>query len=60
MRIVETYSHLNGEEYLLVRRPEVYREIKDVIQEVNAAACKTKKSNEKTMKGKRLYSPLTS
>lgn len=28
MRIVETYSHLNGEEYLLVHRPGIYDEIK--------------------------------
>jgi hypothetical protein len=57
MRIVETYSHLNGEEYLLVRRPDVYEEIRSVIEQVDAPACRTKKSKEKTMKGKRLYSP---
>jgi hypothetical protein len=57
MRIAETYSHLNGEEYLLVQRPALYREIKDVIAHVDAPKCMTKKSGEKTMKGKRLYSP---
>jgi hypothetical protein len=57
MKIVETYSHLNGEEYLLVKQPNLYQEIKDVIEQVNAAKCMTKKSKEKTMKGKQLYSP---
>lgn len=57
MRIVEMYSHLNGEEYLLVQRPSVYQEIKHVIADVDAARCLTKTSKEKTMKGKRIYSP---
>lgn len=57
MRIVETYSHLNGEEYLLVQRPAIYKEIKEVIAEVDASKCLTKRSKEKTMRGKRIYSP---
>lgn len=57
MRIVETYSHLNGEEYLLARQPNLYQEIKDVIAAVDAKACLIKRSREKTMPGKRLYSP---
>jgi hypothetical protein len=57
MRIVETYSHLNGEEYLLVKRPTIFQEIKDVVSHVDASNCLTKKSKEKTMRGKRLYSP---
>jgi hypothetical protein len=57
MKIVETYSHLNGEEYLLVQRPQIYNEIKKVISDVDASRCMTKRSEEKTMKGKRLYSP---
>lgn len=58
MRIGAVYSHLNGKEYLLVHRQHLWREIRDVIQEVDAAACKTKISREKTMPGKRLYSPV--
>ena len=58
MRIVETYSHLNGLEYLLVHKPLLWREIQDVIQEVDGNACKTKESKEKTMKGRMLYSPI--
>lgn len=57
MKIVETYSHLNGHEYLLVHKKHIWKEIQDVIYAVNATACKTKKSKEKRMKGKMLYSP---
>jgi len=57
MKIVETYSHLNGEEYLIARQPGLYQEIKDVIAAVDANGCRTKRSREKTMPGKRLFSP---
>ena len=58
MRIVETYSHLNGLEYLLVHKPQLWQEIQDVIQEVDGNACKTKVSKEKTMRGRLLFSPI--
>lgn len=58
MKIVETYSHLNGLEFLLVHKPRLWKEIKDVITSVDAEVCKTKVSKEKTMKGKILYSPI--
>ena len=57
MRIVQSYSHLNGEEYLLVHHPSAYQEIKDVIASVNAFACQTKRSREKTMHNKVLFAP---
>lgn len=57
MRIVDTYSHLNGEEFLIARKPELYDEIKRVIADIDAAACLTKTSKEKTMRGKTLFSP---
>lgn len=57
MRIVETYSHLNGEEYLIACQPSLYKEITDVIAAVDASGCCTKRSREKTMPGKWLYSP---
>lgn len=58
MRIVETYSHLNGLEYLLVHKRPLWREIKSVIKGVDAKSCRTKVSKEKGMKGKLLYSPV--
>jgi hypothetical protein len=58
MRIVEKYSHLNGLEYLLVHKPELWNEIENVIKTVDAEKCKTKISKEKTMKGILLYSPI--
>jgi hypothetical protein len=58
MKIIETYSHLNGREFLLVHKPNLWREIKSVIANVDAEKCKTKVSKEKTMKGKLLYSPI--
>ena len=38
MRIVERYSHWNGLEYLLVRKPHLWREIQEAITSVDAAA----------------------
>lgn len=58
MKICETYSHLNGLEYLLVHKKNLWKEIKDTIKAVDASACKTKTSKEKTMKGKKLFSPI--
>jgi hypothetical protein len=57
MKIVETYSHLNGLEYLLVHKPKLWKEIQTVVAAVDANACRTKISNEKGMKGKALFSP---
>lgn len=57
MKIVETYSHLNGLEYLLVHKPKLWKEIQAVVGAVNANAFKTKVSQEKTMAGKLLYAP---
>ena len=57
MRIQAKYSHLNGEEYLIVHRKRLWEEVKDVIAEVDAMACRTKVSEEKAMLGKILYSP---
>ena len=57
MKIIQTYSHLNGLEYLLVHKKSLWNEVKRVIQSVDGNACKTKVSKEKTMSGKVLYSP---
>lgn len=58
MKIIETYSHLNGLEFLMVHKPNLWKEIRKVIAAVDATACKTKVSKEKGMKGKLLYSPI--
>lgn len=58
MKIVETYSHLNGVEFLLVHKPNLWEEVQSVVAGVNAEKCKNKVSKEKTMKGKLLYSPI--
>ncbi len=51
------YSHLNGHEHILVHKPHIWREIEDAIAAVDAEACRTKVSREKTMRGKLLFSP---
>ena len=42
MKVVARYSHLNGEEFLLVHRKELWDEILEVIASVDAEACRTK------------------
>ena len=58
MKIIETYSHLNGLEYLLVHKPGLWQEIREVVASVDAESCKTKRSKEKRTPGKLLYSPI--
>lgn len=57
MKLIEVYSHLNGLEYLLVHKPELWTEIQEVIELVDAHSLRTKISKEITMIGKPLYSP---
>ena len=57
MRIAETYSHLNGLEFLKVHKPKLWREIKEAIDGIDARALPKKISKEKGMVGKELYSP---
>ena len=56
MRVIYEYSHLGGSEILQVRYKEIESEIYEVISKVIAQ--KTKMSKEKTMKGKKLFSPM--
>ncbi|MFH1761758.1 MAG: BglII/BstYI family type II restriction endonuclease [bacterium] len=58
MKIVETYSHLNGLEFILVHKPALWKEIKNVIKNINGKKCRTKISKEIRMKGKKLFSPI--
>ena len=57
MKIAKKYSHLNGEEWLLVHEKDTYQEIIDVIHVIDAEKCRTKISKEVRMKGKSLFSP---
>lgn len=59
MEIAKKYSHLNGEEYLLVHHGSLYEEIKETIASIDASTYKTKISNEKSKKGQRLYNPIS-
>ena len=47
MQIKARYSHLNGEEYLLVHRKQLWEEVQAVITEIDAFACRTKVSKRK-------------
>lgn len=58
MKIVQTYSHLNGLEYLLVHKKGLWDEVQRVIESVDGHACKTKVSKEKTKSGRILFSPI--
>ena len=57
MKIAQVYSHLNGLEFMLVRKPELWQEIQDAVQNVDASSAFEKVSREKTMTGKILLSP---
>lgn len=57
MKIAQIYSHLNGEEFLMVHKPVLWDEIKTAIKNVNAKEALEKVSKEKTMEEKILYSP---
>ena len=59
MRIVEKYSHLNGEEYLVVHHKDLYDEIRGVIGSIDASIHKTKVSEEVRSSGQHFYNPFT-
>lgn len=58
MQIKARYSHLNGWEYLVVHRPQLWDEVQNVIAEVDAFACRTKIAKEKRKAGQLLFSPI--
>jgi hypothetical protein len=58
MKIAQSYSHLNGEEYLIVHHKELYDELRFIIENIDASILMTKESKEKTMVGKMLFSPI--
>lgn len=57
MRIAKKYSHLNGFEWLMHHHPEIWDELEQSIQAIDAETYRTKVSKEKTMRGRMLFSP---
>lgn len=57
MKVAAMYSHLNGYEWLEVRRPGFWTEINDIISAIDAEKCKTKVSKEARMLGEMKYNP---
>ena len=58
MKIANKFSHLNSEEYLIVRHKKLYSEVKEIIKNVNADEYKTKVFKDKTKKGVNLYNHI--
>ena len=58
MQIAARHSHLNGYEWLCVHQPSAWSEIERAVEQVNAQSYRTKVSREKTMRGRRLLSPV--
>lgn len=58
MKIIARYSHKGGEEYIRKEHPKEYEEVEEVIRAIRASELKTKISEEKTMMGQALYSPI--
>lgn len=57
MKITNTYSFKNGEKFLKDHHPQELAEVLAAIKNLDASACLTKESREKTMRGKLLFSP---
>jgi len=57
MKIGAMYSHLNGFEWIQYHQKQMWDEIVTIIDNINAEDYRTKISKEKTMKGKKLFSP---
>lgn len=58
MKIVGIYSFNKGKELIERTYPDLIAEIKEIISSIDALKYKIKKSKEKTMKGKMLFSPI--
>ena len=57
MKIAGEYSFNGGKEAVRCNYPELFLEIRSVIESVDVDVCKTKEGKEKTMTGKILFSP---
>lgn len=52
------YSHLNGFEWIQYHQKQMWEEMEGIITAIDAEMYRTKISREKTMKGKKLFSPI--
>ena len=57
MIIAGIYSFNNGQEVIESEYRNELEEVKDIIRAINSEDCKTKRSQEKTMVDRLLYSP---
>lgn len=57
MKIAGMYSFKGGKETIEQKYPKLLEEVQSIINQVDSEKCRTKKSREKTMRGKMLYSP---
>ncbi|MGD0396403.1 MAG: BglII/BstYI family type II restriction endonuclease [Nitrososphaerales archaeon] len=58
MRVVSTYSHKNGKQFIGEHFQPELAEVYEVIQKIDASKAITKVSKEKTMPGRNLYAPI--
>ena len=58
MKVAGEFSFNNGATFLAKHHQTLLDEVYEVIAHVKAAPCKTKTSREKTMRGRKLYSPF--
>jgi len=58
MDIIAEYSHKGGRDFILRNHPRELDDIRQVIGQIDAMQFKTKRSREKTMPGRMLYSPI--
>jgi hypothetical protein len=58
MKIVAQYDFNGGKHRVLTQYPEEFAQIEQAINSVDTAKFKTKVSKEKTMMGKKIYSPV--
>lgn len=59
MKLAAVYSFNRGTEVVSEKYPELLVEVNAAIKAINASQHKTKKSKEKTMRGRMLFSPVS-
>ena len=58
MNVAGIYSFNHGEKVVRAEYPSLLKEVTAAIESIDASACLSKQSREKTMTGKMLYSPV--